>query len=208
MIEILIKSFPFQKTLTYDPTRRISAKEALDHPYFDDLDKSILPAKIWVHTAFEEYTTVQLLIYHVQRLCLSVGWAQLRTVISPSFKTFIKFEKALAFQFLQIWSIPFQFFHCPLLSFLYFAIAVPLPMWWKEHKYSFTFQWLNRPLVNLWKLQVAKKVRMVHIIGNQDERQCALDVNIQAAPLLCHIYTGGCNSRYTVEYPISVKTFH
>ncbi|XP_068211351.1 cyclin-dependent kinase 1 isoform X1 [Palaemon carinicauda] len=32
------------KTLIYDPTRRITAKEALDHPYFDDLDKSTLPA--------------------------------------------------------------------------------------------------------------------------------------------------------------------
>eukprot|EP00253_Pinus_taeda_P004976 PITA_04976 len=28
------------KMLQYDPARRISAKEALDHPYFDDLDKS------------------------------------------------------------------------------------------------------------------------------------------------------------------------
>lgn len=34
-----------QKTLVYDPTRRISAKEALKHPYFDDLDKSTLPAR-------------------------------------------------------------------------------------------------------------------------------------------------------------------
>lgn len=37
----------FQKTLIYDPTQRISAKEALQHPYFDDLDKSTLPAKNW-----------------------------------------------------------------------------------------------------------------------------------------------------------------
>ncbi|XP_078080543.1 cyclin-dependent kinase 1 [Mustelus asterias] len=34
------------KTLIYDPARRISAKEALRHPYFDDLDKSSLPANI------------------------------------------------------------------------------------------------------------------------------------------------------------------
>ncbi|XP_051883253.1 cyclin-dependent kinase 1 [Pristis pectinata] len=34
------------KTLIYDPTRRISAKEALHHPYFDDLDKSSLPANV------------------------------------------------------------------------------------------------------------------------------------------------------------------
>jgi len=34
-----------RKTLVYDPTRRISAKEALKHPYFDDLDKASLPAR-------------------------------------------------------------------------------------------------------------------------------------------------------------------
>ncbi|GCB63988.1 cyclin-dependent kinase 1 [Scyliorhinus torazame] len=34
------------KTLIYNPARRISAKEALRHPYFDDLDKSNLPANI------------------------------------------------------------------------------------------------------------------------------------------------------------------
>ncbi|MPC15959.1 cyclin-dependent kinase 1-like [Portunus trituberculatus] len=34
------------KTLIYDPTKRISAKEALKHPYFDDLDRSSLPANI------------------------------------------------------------------------------------------------------------------------------------------------------------------
>ncbi|XP_067908553.1 cyclin-dependent kinase 1 [Heterodontus francisci] len=34
------------KMLVYDPARRISAKEALRHPYFDDLDKSSLPANI------------------------------------------------------------------------------------------------------------------------------------------------------------------
>ena len=33
------------KMLIYDPSKRISAKQALKHPYFDDLDKSDLPAK-------------------------------------------------------------------------------------------------------------------------------------------------------------------
>jgi cyclin-dependent kinase 1 len=32
-------------TLIYDPAKRISAKQALQHPYFDDLDKNDLPAK-------------------------------------------------------------------------------------------------------------------------------------------------------------------
>ena len=31
--------------LVYDPAKRISAKKALLHPYFDDLDKMNLPAK-------------------------------------------------------------------------------------------------------------------------------------------------------------------
>jgi len=31
--------------LIYDPSKRISAKKALLHPYFDDLDKNTLPAK-------------------------------------------------------------------------------------------------------------------------------------------------------------------
>ena len=31
--------------LIYDPAKRISAKKAIVHPYFDDLDKSTLPAK-------------------------------------------------------------------------------------------------------------------------------------------------------------------
>lgn len=31
--------------LIYDPSKRISAKAAIAHPYFDDLDKSTLPAK-------------------------------------------------------------------------------------------------------------------------------------------------------------------
>ena len=31
--------------LEYDPSKRISAKKAITHPYFDDLDKSTLPAK-------------------------------------------------------------------------------------------------------------------------------------------------------------------
>lgn len=32
-----------QKMLIYEPSRRISAKAALSHPYFDDLDKSSMP---------------------------------------------------------------------------------------------------------------------------------------------------------------------
>jgi cyclin-dependent kinase 1 len=31
--------------LVYDPAKRISAKRAMSHPYFDDLDKMTLPAK-------------------------------------------------------------------------------------------------------------------------------------------------------------------
>lgn len=30
--------------LTYNPPKRISAREAMKHPYFDDLDKSTLPS--------------------------------------------------------------------------------------------------------------------------------------------------------------------
>jgi serine/threonine protein kinase len=29
-----------QKMLAYEPSKRISAKAALSHPYFDDLDKT------------------------------------------------------------------------------------------------------------------------------------------------------------------------
>lgn len=32
---------PPQQTLRYEPGKRISAKAALSHPYFDDLDKSV-----------------------------------------------------------------------------------------------------------------------------------------------------------------------
>uniref|UniRef100_A0A8D0CLW1 Cyclin-dependent kinase 1 n=1 Tax=Scleropages formosus TaxID=113540 RepID=A0A8D0CLW1_SCLFO len=32
------------KMLIYDPPKRISARQAMSHPYFDDLDKSTLPA--------------------------------------------------------------------------------------------------------------------------------------------------------------------
>jgi len=32
------------KMLIYDPPKRISARQAMTHPYFDDLDKSILPS--------------------------------------------------------------------------------------------------------------------------------------------------------------------
>ena len=31
-----------EKMLTYDPALRISAKEAMNHPYFDDLDKAAI----------------------------------------------------------------------------------------------------------------------------------------------------------------------
>ena len=34
-----------EKMLLYDPSKRISSKQALLHPYFDDLDKNTLPAK-------------------------------------------------------------------------------------------------------------------------------------------------------------------
>nr|XP_009510325.1 PREDICTED: glycogen synthase kinase-3 beta isoform X5 [Phalacrocorax carbo] len=34
------------KMLIYDPSKRISGKMALNHPYFDDLDKSTLPANL------------------------------------------------------------------------------------------------------------------------------------------------------------------
>lgn len=33
-----------EKMLIYNPAKRISAKAALDHPYFNDLDLSTLPA--------------------------------------------------------------------------------------------------------------------------------------------------------------------
>ena len=31
---------PLQSLLRYDPAKRISAKAALEHPFFDDVDKS------------------------------------------------------------------------------------------------------------------------------------------------------------------------
>ena len=34
-----------EQMLAYDPAQRISAKEALLHPYFTDLNKETLPAK-------------------------------------------------------------------------------------------------------------------------------------------------------------------
>lgn len=34
-----------EQMLVYNPAKRISAKQALNHPYFDDLDKFALPAK-------------------------------------------------------------------------------------------------------------------------------------------------------------------
>ena len=35
-----------QRTLIYDPALRITAGDALDHPWFADLDKSILPTNV------------------------------------------------------------------------------------------------------------------------------------------------------------------
>ena len=34
-----------EQCLVYDPSKRISAKAALRHQYFNDLDKNTLPAK-------------------------------------------------------------------------------------------------------------------------------------------------------------------
>ena len=34
-----------EQMLIYDPAKRISAKKALLHPYFEDRDKTTLPAK-------------------------------------------------------------------------------------------------------------------------------------------------------------------
>ena len=43
---ILFSSFSFNyRMLIFDPSKRISAKACLQHPYFDDLDKMDLPAK-------------------------------------------------------------------------------------------------------------------------------------------------------------------
>uniref|UniRef100_A0A915HPH6 Uncharacterized protein n=1 Tax=Romanomermis culicivorax TaxID=13658 RepID=A0A915HPH6_ROMCU len=35
-----------QKMLIYDPAYRISSKAIINHPYFDDLNKNVLPAAI------------------------------------------------------------------------------------------------------------------------------------------------------------------
>ena len=35
-----------QKMLVYDPAVRVTAADALDHPWFTDLDKSILPTNV------------------------------------------------------------------------------------------------------------------------------------------------------------------
>ena len=46
IIYILFSSFSFNyRMLIFDPSKRISAKACLQHPYFDDLDKMDLPAK-------------------------------------------------------------------------------------------------------------------------------------------------------------------
>lgn len=34
--------FCFQQMLQYEPSKRISAKKAMEHPYFDGLDKTNL----------------------------------------------------------------------------------------------------------------------------------------------------------------------
>lgn len=34
--------------LTYDPAKRISAKDVLEHRYFADLDKTTLPARNFI----------------------------------------------------------------------------------------------------------------------------------------------------------------
>ena len=39
----LFTRYIFQRCLVYNPAKRISAKVALCHPYFDDLDKKALP---------------------------------------------------------------------------------------------------------------------------------------------------------------------
>lgn len=40
MANCVFLSWTMQKMLKYDPAERISAKAALEHPYFDSLDKS------------------------------------------------------------------------------------------------------------------------------------------------------------------------
>jgi serine/threonine protein kinase len=42
--ELEMKFCLFQKMLLFNPGDRISAKASLLHPYFDDLDKTTLPA--------------------------------------------------------------------------------------------------------------------------------------------------------------------
>lgn len=32
-----------KSTLIYDPVHRITAKKMLEHPYFDDVDRSVVP---------------------------------------------------------------------------------------------------------------------------------------------------------------------
>ena len=62
-----VDSVPLQKMLIYDPAKRISAKAALKHSYFADLDLSKLPARyeplapsFWAHSScpFGRYTKV------------------------------------------------------------------------------------------------------------------------------------------------------
>lgn len=64
-----------QKMLTYNPSKRISAREALNHPYFEDLDKTILPtSNINADWATQTHVTCSspLWIYHYVNTCVSV----------------------------------------------------------------------------------------------------------------------------------------
>ena len=47
--------------LIYNPGKRMSAKAAMQHPYFDDLDKSTLPASCWP-------IDHQLFMFHVENM--------------------------------------------------------------------------------------------------------------------------------------------
>lgn len=41
-ITLIVEQKCLQQMLQYDPSKRISAKKAMDHPYFDDLNKTYL----------------------------------------------------------------------------------------------------------------------------------------------------------------------
>jgi len=44
-MDLNLTLFAMIQMLIYDPSKRISARRALLHPYFDNLDKNSLPAK-------------------------------------------------------------------------------------------------------------------------------------------------------------------